>query len=155
MCIRDRVKAANTLNLLTLSGRGASLLRTVYTSETRFEFLAPQVVWQGSDQLLLARSRFDSSGTLSLDRFGIVEVKLPPPGAAPGDEINAVSYQLPRQQSLLNFAACSDGSALLLTREGEGTQSLAHWQGQGQSRPLFGLPAQLDRIFLCWQAGAQ
>jgi hypothetical protein len=149
------VKPVNTLNLLTLSGRGASLLRTVYTSETRFEFLAPQLAWQGPDQLLLTRSRFGTEGTGSLDRFGIVQVQLPPAGAAPSDEIAATSYLLPRQQSLLDLAACSDGSALLLTRDGAGAQALARWQTGGQSRALFGLPAQLDRTLLCWQAGAE
>jgi hypothetical protein len=62
---------------------------------------------------------------------------------------------LPRQQSLLDFAACLDGTALLLTRDGAGAQSLARWEGQGQSFPLFGLPNQLDRTLLCWQSGAQ
>ena len=52
------VKPANTVNLLTLSGRGASIVRTAYTTETRFEFLSPDIAWQGNDRLLLARSRF-------------------------------------------------------------------------------------------------
>ena len=149
------VKPVNTANLLTLSGRGASLLRTVYRSETRFEFLAPQAAWQGTDRLLLARSRFGQSGSNSLDRFSLVEVQLPPSGAAPSDEIFTESFLLPRLQSLLDFAACSNGSAMLLTRDGDGLQSLARWEGQGQSRPLFGLPTQLDRALLCWRAGAE
>lgn len=147
------VKPPNTVNLLTLSGRGASLLRTVYTSESRFEFLAPEIAWQGPDRLLLARSRFAAGSASSLDRFGIVQVQLPPAGAPPGEEVTVASYLLPRSQSLLDLAACSDGSALLLTRNGEGAQSLARWQEGGQSRALFGLPSQLDHTLLCWQAG--
>lgn len=149
------VKPANTVNLLTLSGRGASLLRTAYRTETRFEFLAPKLAWQDNDRLLLARSRFGAEGSNSIDSFGIVQVQLPAPGSAPGDEIAASSYLLPRQQSLRDFAACSDGSALLLTRDGEGSQELSAWQGEGQSRALFGLPAQLDRTLLCWRAVPQ
>ncbi len=149
------VKPVNTLNLLTLSGRGASILRTVYTSESRFEFLAPALAWQSADQLLLARSRFGAGGTNTLDSFGIVQVQLPPPGAAPNEAITSSAYLLPHQQSLLDFAACREGGALLLTRAGDGSQVLARWQGQGQSFPLFGLPAQLDRTLLCWRAGAK
>jgi hypothetical protein len=149
------VKPANTLNLLTLPGRGDSSSQPVYTSETRFEFLAPALTWLGSDRLLAARSRFAPGGA-NLDQFGIVQVQLPAAGETASTDIATTSsYQLPRQQSLLDFAACLDGSALLLTRDRDGGQALARWQGQGQSFPLFGLPAQLDRALLCWQAGAQ
>ena len=147
------VKPPNTVNMLTLSGRGASIIRTVYTTETRFEFLAPDLVWQGSDRLLLARSRFAPTSSDAVDRFGIVQVQLPPSGSAPGSEITATSFLLPRQQSLVDFAACLDGrSSLLLTRERDNTQSLSRWEGGQQVFPLFGLPAELDRSFLCWNA---
>ena len=69
--------------------------------------------------------------------------------------IPANSYLLPRQQSLVDFAACLDGTALLLTRDRDGNQALPRWQGGGQSFPLFGLPTQLDRTHLCWQTAAQ
>jgi hypothetical protein len=146
------VKPANTVNLLTLSGRGASIIRTVYATETRFEFLAPDIAWQSDDRLLLARSRFAPGEAASPDRFGVVQVQLPPPGAAPGEAITAFSYQLPRQQSLVDFAPCPGGqTTLLLTRDRAGLQSLSSWQGQNQVYPLFELPGQLDQVFLCWQ----
>jgi hypothetical protein len=148
------VKPANTLSLLTLPGRGDSSSQPVYTSETRFEFLAPQIAWLASDKLLAARSRFAAGGA-DLDRFGIVQVQLPSAEDTAATAITTSTYLLPRQQSLLDFAACLDGSALLLARDRDGSQSLARWQGQGQSFPLFGLPAQLDRSHLCWQAGGQ
>jgi hypothetical protein len=140
---------ANTLKLLALAPRGEGSTTTVYRSETRFEFLAPELVWQGNDRLLAARSRFEPGSTRALDRFGLVQVQAPA-----AEEVTASTYLLPRQQSLLDFAACQDGAALLLTRDREGNQALARWEGQGQSFPLFGLPAQLDRTFLCWQAPA-
>ena len=149
------VKPPNTVNLLTLSGRGASLLRTVYSSETRFEFLAPELAWQGPDRLLLTRSRFAAGNARNYDRFGIVQVQLPPAGSAPSEATTATSYLLPGGRSLLDLAACSDGSALLLVRDGTGAQSLARWLEGGQSRALFGLPAQLDRTLLCWRAGLE
>ncbi len=152
------VKPPNTLNLLTLPARGDSSSRPVYRSETRFEFLAPAVAWLGGDRLLAARSRFAAGGT-DLDPFGIVQVQLPAAGetadATANTEVATSSYQLPRQQSLLDFTACLDGAALLLTRDRDGGQALARWQGQGQSFPLFGLPAQLDRALLCWQTTPQ
>ena len=77
------VKPPNTVNMLTLSGRGASIIRTAYVTETRFEFLAPELAWQGNDRLLLARSRFAPGRTDEPDRFGVVQVQLPPPGSSP------------------------------------------------------------------------
>jgi hypothetical protein len=145
------VKPPNTVKLLTLPGRDQNVTSTVYTSESRFEFAAPAVAWLGPDRLLLARSRFGGSNANSLDQFAIVQVQLPPVGVTEGAAA-AGSYLLPRRQSLLDFAACLDGTALLLTRDGEGAQSLSRWEGQGQSFPLFGLPEQLDRTLLCWQA---
>jgi hypothetical protein len=154
------VKPPNTLNVLTLPPRGESSTLPAYRSETRFEFLAPAVAWLGGDRLLAARSRFAAGGS-GFDQFGIVQVQLPAAGDAmlggegAGAEAAASTYLLPRRQSLVDFAACLDGAALLLTRDPDGAQALARWQGQGQSFPLFGLPAALDRTQLCWHAGAQ
>ncbi len=146
------VTPANTVNVLTLAGRGASIIRTAYATETRFEFLAPELAWQGNERLLLARSRFVAGRTDALDRFGIVQVQLPPPGSSPAEPIVANSYLLSRQQSLLDFAPCLDGAtALVLTRDQTGAQQLLRWNGQNQATPIFGLPATLDRTFLCWQ----
>jgi len=146
------VKPPNTVNMLTLSGRGASIIRTAYVAETRFEFLAPELAWQGNDRLLLARSRFAPGRNDEPDRFGVVQVQLPPPGSSPADPIVSNSYLLPRQQSLMDFAPCLDRTAVLvLTRDLDGVQQLVRWEGQNQVFPLFGLPAVLDRTFLCWQ----
>jgi hypothetical protein len=146
------IKPANTVNVLTLSGRGASIIRTAYVTETRFEFLAPELAWQGNDRLLLARSRFAPGRTDELDRFGLIQVQLPPPGASPADPIVSDSYLLPRQQSLLDFAPCLDiASVLVLTRDRDGAQQLLRWNGRNQVFPIFGLPNALNRTFLCWQ----
>ena len=146
------IQPPNTVNVFTLAGRGASTIRTVYATETRFEFLASEMAWQGSDRLLLARSRFAPGSSNALDRFGIVEVQLPPPGASPADPIVADAYLLPRQQSLLDFAPCLDGaSVLLLTRDRAGAQQLLRWNGENQVFPRFSLPDTLGRTFLCWQ----
>jgi hypothetical protein len=146
------VRPANALNVLTLSGRGASIIRTAYVTETRFEFLGSAAVWQGTDQVILARSRFAPGSGEQEDWFGLVQVELPPPGASPADPITARSYLLPRQQSALTFASCLDGvSVLVLTRERSGAQQLMRWEGGDQVFPLFGIPAPLDRLYLCWR----
>ena len=148
------VRPANTLNVLTLAGRGASIVRPVYSAETRFEFLAPDVAWQGNDRLLTARSRFAADSTARFDRFGIVQLQLPPSGSAPGDPVTPTAYLLPRQQTLLDFVSCLDGqTALLLLRDQDNAQSLARWDGQKQIFPLFALPEAFDRAFLCWRPG--
>jgi hypothetical protein len=146
------VHPPNTVNLLTLAGRGASIIRTAYVTETRFEFLAPQLAWQDNDRIHLARSRFVLGSSSEQDWFGLVQLQLPPPGASPADPIAVNSYLLPRQQSLLDFAACQNQPSLLvLTRDPDGSQQLAYWTGEEQIFPLFGVPAALDRVFLCWQ----
>ncbi len=146
------VQPPNTVNLLTLAGRGASIIRTAYVTETRFEFLAPQLAWQDNDRIHLARSRFVLGSSSEQDWFGLVQLQLPPPGASPADPIAVNSYLLPRQQSLLDFAACQNQPSLLvLTRDPDGSQQLAYWTGEEQIFPLFGVPAALDRVFLCWQ----
>ena len=146
------VQPPNTVNLLTLAGRGASVIRTAYATESRFEFLAPRLAWQENDRIHLARSRFVLGSSSEQDWFGLVQLQLPPPGASPADPIAANSYLLPRQQSLLDFAACQNQPALLvLTRDPDGSQQLAYWTGEEQIFPLFGVPAALDRAFLCWQ----
>lgn len=146
------VKPANTVNVLTLSGRGASIIRTAYVTETRFEFLAPEMAWQDNERVVLARSRFAPGRSDEQDWFGLVQVQLPPPGSSPADPIVSSSYLLPRQQSVLDFAPCLDGASILvLARDSDGAQQLMRWNGQNQVFPIFGLPSQLDRTFLCWQ----
>ena len=146
------LRPANTVNVLTLSGRGASIIRAAYVTETRFEFLAPHIAWSGTDRLILARGRFVAGETAEQDWFGLVQVQLPSPGSSPADPIVASSYLLPRQQSARDFAACLDQAwILVLTRDRDGAQQLMRWNGQNQIFPIFGLPEALDRTFLCWQ----
>lgn len=146
------VRPPNTFNVLTLTGRGASIIRTAYVTETRFEFLGSAATWQGAERVILVRSRFAPGSGEQEDWFGLVQVELPPPGASPADPITAQSYLLPRQQSALAFAACLDGASILvLTRERDGSQQLMRWEGGNQVFPLFSIPTPLDRLFLCWQ----
>ena len=109
-------------------------------------------IFENHGALLLARSRFAPGRNDEADRFGVVQVQLPPSGSSPADPIVSNSYLLPRQQSLMDFAPCLDQAAVLvLTRDRDGVQQLVRWEGQKQVFPLFGLPTVLDRTFLCWQ----
>ncbi|HXF63296.1 MAG TPA: SH3 domain-containing protein [Caldilineaceae bacterium] len=150
------IRPANMLRVLTLTGRGASTFRTVYSTESRFEFLAPNVNWQGNDRLIVARARFAPGDTFGVERFGIVLVQLP--GAdQPAGVVQARSYLFPNQRELRDFAACLDRRYTLTVAELEdGNLELARWDVEGDpaARPeaLFLLPPAMSRVFLCWQA---
>ena len=146
------IRPANLLRVLTLMGRAASTIRTVYVTENRFEFLAPNLAWQGNDRLVVARSRFAQGDTFGIERFGVVQVQLPPPDEPAGD-ILAVSYLFPNQRELRDYATCQDGRyTLTVTTADDGNLELARWDGQQPPQPLFLLPANLSRVFVCWQA---
>ncbi|NJN83860.1 MAG: hypothetical protein HC802_17350 [Caldilineaceae bacterium] len=138
---------------MTLTGRGASTIRTVYESENRFEFLAPNLGWLGEDRLLLARSRFAAGDVFGLDRFGVVQVQLPAADAPGSEPPTSTSYLFPTQQELKDFATCADGDyTLLVSTRNDGGLELSRWAGSGEPEPLFVLPANLSRTFVCWQA---
>lgn len=146
------IRPANTVRILTLSGRGASTIRTVYASENRFEFLAPNLAWQGNDRLILARSRFAAGGTVGVDRFGVVRVQLPGPDQ-PAGQVASSSYLFPNQTQLRDFVVCQDGLyTLTVSGAGTGMLELARWNGAESPQPLVALPETMSRSFLCWAA---
>ncbi len=146
------IRPANTVRTLILEGRGANTIRTVYQTENRFEFLAPNLGWQGNDKLVLARSRFAPGDTFGIDRFGIVLVELPD-ADRPSDQIQTSSHLFPDQNQLRDFAVCVDGlHTLTITSNGSGVLELARWDGSDAPEPLFVLPETMSRGFLCWQA---
>jgi hypothetical protein len=145
------LRPANSVRLFTLEGRGANTIRPVYASENAREFLAPNLTWQGNDRLFLMRSRFAAGGALGLDRFGAVAVQLPPPGSQSAGEIQVQSYLLTEKQQLRDFAACRDGeNVLLITQDADGNLQLARWDGVNPPVPMFALPENLSRVFVCW-----
>ena len=148
-------RPANSVRLLDMAAANADAL--LYQTETPIEFLAPSLDWLGPNRLLVQRARLagesDSAANPVADVFGVAELQLTPSGQ-PGAAVAAVnSFVLPRQQSLLDLAACLDGqSALFLTRDQEGEQTLQRWSGQAQLLPRYVAPAALDRIHLCWRS---
>jgi hypothetical protein len=146
------IRPANMLRVLTLEGRGASTIRTVYATENRFEFLAPNLVWQGSDRLVIARSRFAPGDTFGIERFGVVLVQLPPPDQ-PAGAVTLRSYLFPTQRELRDYTACQgDQYTLTIAELDDGNLELARWDGGERPQPLFLLPPTMSRAFLCWQA---
>jgi hypothetical protein len=158
----------NTIRLLTLAGRGANTIRPVYAAESQFEFLDPHLAWQNNDRLLAVRSRFAPNGLADLDgatqrvpgplrdRFGLVAVQLAAPAAVGSQNTTpavVASHQLPEQRSLKDFASCRNTpNALLIVQDASGNLELDRWDGANPPQPLFGLPANLTRVYLCWQS---
>lgn len=146
------VRPPNSVRLLILEGRGANTSRTVYASETRFEFLAPALAWQGNDRLHVARSRFAVGDETALDPFGLVAVQLPPPESPGADAVVAARYDLSEQRSLRSMNTCRDGrTALAIVADGNGNLEIDRWDAGESLQPLFGLPSLLNRVLLCWR----
>ena len=146
------IRPANQLYLLALSGVEAGESALVYEAESRFEFLAPNVAWHGDDRLLLARSRFAAGDVFGLDRFGLVVVRLLNSDGQRIGGIETSSYLLPNQQELRDFAPCrNDEFTLMVTRDDDGNLLLARWDGTESPSPIFGIPINLSRTFVCWQ----
>jgi len=147
------IRPPNTVRLLTLEGRGANTIRTVYETEAQTEFLAPDLAWQGNDRLFLARSRFAEGQVFGLDRFGIVGIQLPAPGSQSAGQILTNNYLLANQQELRDFSACRDGqTTLMVVKAADNTLQLVSWNRTDKPKPLFALPENLSRVFVCWQA---
>jgi hypothetical protein len=143
------IRPPNTLRVLTIDASGASTIRTVYASENRFEFLAPNLAWQGTDRLIVARSRFAAGEIFGLDRFGITLITLP---ATSGDDPAVSNYLFPNRRELRDFAVCRQDSYILTIVQTEnGDLELARWDGEQRPTPLFLLPSNQTRTFLCWQ----
>jgi hypothetical protein len=146
------IRPANMLRVLTLEGRGASTIRTVYAADNRFEFLAPNLAWQGNERLVIARSRFAPGNTFGIERFGLVQVQLPPPDQ-PAGTVTIRSYLFPIQRELRDYSTCQDERyTLTISTLEDGNLELARWDGGERPEPLFLLPANMSRAFLCWQA---
>jgi hypothetical protein len=146
------IRPANMLRVLTLAGRGTSTIRTVYAADNRFEFLAPNLAWQGNDRLVVARSRFAAGSTFGIERFGVVQVQLPPPDE-PAGTVTIRSYLFPIQRELRDYVTCQDGQhTLTISSLEDGNLELARWDGGERPQAIFLLPPNMSRAFLCWQA---
>jgi hypothetical protein len=148
-----QLQPANQVEVLQLTGSGAGRNRTVYRTPTRFEFLGPDLAWLTDDTVLVTRSRFAEGAGDAADRFGVTAVTVGAGEAVTG-EAQSQSYLLPGGKRLLSVAPCLlRGTALLISRSADGRNELARWNGGSQIFPLFAMPAELDTLRLCWQAG--
>ncbi|HRI58029.1 MAG TPA: hypothetical protein PK170_13150, partial [Anaerolineae bacterium] len=103
--------------------------------------------------LLVQRARLAGDADSVAEVFGVAELQLTPAGQVEAPVAAVNSFVLPRQQSLLDLAACLDGqSALFLTRDPAGAQTLQRWSGQAQLLPRYTAPTPLDRLHLCWRS---
>jgi hypothetical protein len=124
----------------------------VYETETRFEFLPPNLLWRSNDELLLARSRFLAGGVFGLERFGIVHVTLS------DEEPEIVSYLLPSGTVLEDFAVCQQDNAILMVVAEQAITSpeedrgswLEVWPVDEDPQLVRELPVHITRIQACW-----
>lgn len=148
------VRPPNQLNVVPLQGPQIGQPQAVYETPDRTEFLAPSVVWRGADRLVFTRSRFSAESNLEYDQFGLVEIALPSINSA-NEAPKLSEHLLTEQQQVSDFVYCLDQQyTLLIIRTANGVSNLARWNGAGQPRPLFGLPASVDQTEICWQATA-
>jgi len=143
----------NVLKLLSLDRKGPSIVRTLYSVGTDFEFLAPQIEWLNNDRLLLARSRFGLEAGWAIDPFSLVQIDL----VEQQDGRSSTQVQtalLPALASLRDYVACrSDQTALLMLEGDEESLILLRWNSEDEEplRPLFRLPTPFTQAHLCWQ----
>ncbi|MCB9137959.1 MAG: SH3 domain-containing protein [Caldilineaceae bacterium] len=137
------VEPANTVRILTLSGQGAGVNRSLYQAQNEFEFLGPAITWQGNDRLLSARSRFDNSERPQADQFALARLVV----ADGADE----GYVLPEGKRVYDAAGCRDGRASLavIGSAPAETLELVAW-GSSAPRALYRLPPQLAQVLVCW-----
>ncbi len=102
------VQPPNRLFLLALDASEEATPVQLYETETRFEFLAPNLSWRNDDELILARSRFSPEGVFALERFGIVSIQIAEDGS-----VSNTSYLLPAGTLMQDFAVCQDSSVML------------------------------------------
>jgi len=149
------IRPANTLRMLALTGQEIGEVKTLYQSENEFEFLAPNLAWQGNHRLLLARSRFTEGTVFGVDRFGLVQIQLPVVDQNSTDDAEVIisNYLLTEQSVLTDFAPCRDGTATLLIVENSSEEmTLVRWDNLRGPVPVLGLPPTLTRSYLCWQS---
>ncbi len=142
----------NVLKLLSLDPEGPSIVRTLYSVDTDFEFLAPNVEWLNNDRLLLARSRFGLDEGWATDPFSLVQVDLSEQDGR--SSVNIRNAPLPAQGSLRDYVACRfDQTALLMLEEDEESLLLMRWNADDEQslRSLFRLPTPFTQSHLCWQ----
>ncbi len=147
-----RIVPPNVLKLLSLDPEGPSIVRTLYSVGTDFEFLAPNIKWLNNDRLLLARSRFGLDEGWVTDPFSLVQVDLTEQEGR--SSVTIRSAPLPALGSLRDYVVCRfDQTALLMLEEAEESLLLLRWDGDDEQslRPLFRLPTPFTQSHLCWQ----
>ncbi len=151
------VQPANTVRLLPLQPAAGTLAdsQLLYAVPNANEFMAPMVQWADNNRLQVVRSRFAPGAITALEPFGVVDLHLPAavdPAGGMG-RIISNSYLLRSGYLLRDATVCrADGSFLLVEESGAGALELVRWDGESAAVPLFGLPADLSRALLCWQA---
>lgn len=148
-------KPPNQVNLYALAGDSAGKSRTVFTNETRFDFLGPNLEWIDDTQLLVVRSRFAAGGSTSVDRMAVSKIQLSSDGQSAND-VTTNGFVVTGGNRLLDVVACrEDHMILVLVAEADGSRQLLRWDGTTDPTTLTTLAEPIDDLFACWQAPAE
>ncbi len=152
--------------LITAIGSLRPAPRSLYATTADTEFLAPDLLWADRDRVLAVRSRFALGNNLDLERFGFIDLQLPAADTTGAAVAN--NFLLPGRQALRTVAPCrADHSYLMVvenrSRPAEATTGatdtpileLVRWDRRSAPEPIFGLPAGLSRVLVCWQSSLE
>lgn len=169
------LKPANVVQVLDLAAALArstaqgALPQTVYAATADTEFLAPDLAWTAPDRLMAVRSRFGPGANQTFERFGFVDLQL----SSASNSAVPNNFLLPGRQALQAVAPCQADQSYLMVVENRSRQNntpenrsataaaqsdnaialeLVRWQKGNAPEPIFGLPAGLSRVLLCWQS---
>jgi len=116
------------------------------------------------------RSRFTLGNTLDLERFGFVDLEL---SVSANRSASANNLLLPGRQELQAVTPCQNDESYLMVVENRSRQPIAdanvppenaapadsaivlelvRWDKRNDPEPIFGLPAGLTQVLLCWQS---
>jgi hypothetical protein len=163
------LQPANSVQILPLTTTARAwppAARLLYATTADSEFLAPDLLWADAERLLAVRSRFTLGNNLDLERFGFVDLQRPTTvtGAAVAN-----NFLLPGRQALRTVAPCRADESYLMVVENRSRPAaetttgatnapaleLVRWDRRSDPEPIFGLPAGLSRVLVCWQSSLE
>lgn len=163
------LQPANVVQMVSLTTAAGALrpaARSLYATTADTEFLAPDLLWADAGRVLAVRSRFTLGNHLDLERFGFVDLQLP--ATVTGAAV-ANNFLLPGRQALRTVAPCRADHSYLMVVENRSRPAaattagatdtpaleLVRWDRRSDPEPIFGLPAGLSRVLVCWQSSLE
>ena len=169
------LRPANTVQMIALGQASEDITalpgpQTLYAATADTEFLAPDLAWSAANRVMAVRSRFTLGNNLDLERFGFVDLEL---SVSANRSASANNLLLPGRQELQAVTPCQNDESYLMVVENRSRQPIAdanvppenaapadsaivlelvRWDKRNDPEPIFGLPAGLTQVLLCWQS---